>query len=183
MASSIVAYSNEYLNDFNANFRYSKFVSYIDGYDSSFINNDTAVTPYYLLTPIIGTDTSFSFSFDTELLVTTPSDTSHPLAADRGIYSTTFTVGGVSCQLEDDGLGVIRVVKQTVDKHIEILRVGTVNYTTGVIIITNLNVESFSGSGIKLYAKPTSKDYSTTLRNILKIKEEDLIVNMTPIKS
>lgn len=180
---AIVEYNNTYLNNFNANFRYSKFVSYIDGYDSSFINNDTDVIPYFLLTPILGTNTSFDFSFDTELLVTTPSETSHPLSAERGLYSTSFVVEGVTCQLEDDGLGIIRIVKQTADSHIEILRVGTVNYTTGVINITNLNVESYSGSGIKLYVKPISRDYNTTLQHILKIKEEDLIVTMTPVKS
>lgn len=175
-------YNNTYLNKFNANFRYSNFVASIDDSDPCVINNDTTVTPYYLLVPKTGIDTSFSFSFNAQILVTSPSSTSHPLTADRGVYSTSFIKDGLSCQLEDDGIGNIRITRFTSDTHYEIAKIGTIDYTTGSIVISNFNVSSFSGSGIKIYVRTVEKDYSTSLINILKIKPEDMTVAMVPKK-
>jgi len=181
--TAITNYNNTYLNNFNTEFRYSNFVYSIDSSDPSIINNDTEVYPYYLLTLDTDTSTSFSFSFDSEILITTPSETVHPIAADKGVFSTTFIKDGLTCQLEDDGLGNMRIVRLTSNSHFEVAKVGTIDYTTGAVVISNLIVESFTGSGIKLYVKLTSKDYRTTLKNILKIKPEDINVTMVPKKS
>lgn len=181
--TAITNFNNEYLNDFNANFRYSNFVTAIDNADNSILNNDTVVNPYYLLQLSTNTDTGFSFSFNTEVLVTTPSDTVHSITADRGLFSSSFIVNGLTSQIEDDGIGNIRLVRVTSDSHSEKSKIGTIDYATGTVVISNLNVESFTGSGIKLYIKPVSLDYSTSLRNILKIKPEDVSVTMVPKKS
>lgn len=178
--SRIDNFNNLYLNDFNRTFRYSNFVSYIDGADSSIINNDTEVLPYFLLTPVLGSNTNFSVSFNTELLITTPSTPTHSINTDRGLFSSQFVYDGLNCTLEDDGEGSVRIVKVTESEHVEITNIGTVNYNTGEIVITNLNVSSYTGSGIKLYAKTVSKDFSAQLRNIVKINISDVIVTVTP---
>jgi hypothetical protein len=85
--------------------------------------------------------------------------------------------------LEDDGIGNIRIVRVTSTNHIEKVKIGTIDYPTGSITISNLNVDSFTGSGIKLYAKTVSQDYTSSFRNILKIKPEDINVIMVPKKS
>jgi len=181
--TAITNYNDAYLNNFNADFRYSNFVYSIDSSDPSIINNDTEVYPYYLLTLDTDTSTSFSFSFDSEILITTPSDSVHPITADRGVFSTSFIKDGLTCQLEDDGLGNIRIVRLTSNSNFEVVKIGTIDYTTGDVKINNLSVDSFNGSGIKLYVKLTSRDYSSTLKNILKIKPEDISVTMVPKKS
>ena len=181
--TTISNYNNTYLNDFNASFRYSNFVTSIDNTDNSIINNDTEVIPYCLLTLNTGVDTDFTFSFGAEILITTPSEQSHSITADRGLFSSSFIFNGLNCQLEDDGIGNIRIVRVTSTNHIEKVKIGTINYTTGSITISNLNVDSFTGSGIKLYAKIVSQDYTSSFRNILKIKPEDINVIMVPKKS
>ena len=181
--TAITNFNDTYLNNFNANFRYSNFVTAIDNADNSILNNDTFVYPYYLLQLSSNTDTGFSLSFNTEVLVTTPSDTVHSITADRGLFSSSFIANGLTSQIEDDGIGNIRLVRVTSDSHSEKSKIGTIDYTTGSIVISNLNVESFTGAGIKLYIKPVSLDYSTSLRNILKIKPEDVSVTMVPKKS
>ena len=181
--TAITNYNDTYLNDFNANFRYSNFVYSIDACDASIINNDTVAYPYYLLTLNREENASFSFSFNSEILITTPSDTVHPISSDRGVFSSSFIKDGLTCQLEDDGLGNIRIVRITSSSHFEFSKVGTIDYATGTVVISNLNVGSFSGNGIKLYVKTVSRDYSTTLKNILKIKPEDITVTMVPKKS
>jgi hypothetical protein len=181
--TTVTNYNDTYLNDFNASFLYSNFVTTIDNADNSIINNDTEVIPYYLLTLKTGVDTDFTFSFGAEILITTPSEQSHSITADRGLFSTSFILDGLNCQLEDDGIGNIRIVRVTSTNHIEKAKVGTIDYSTGSITISNLNVDSFTGSGIKLYAKLVSQDYTSSFRNILKIKPEDISVIMVPKKS
>ena len=176
--TSIVNFNDTYLNKFNDSFRYSTFVSAIDSSDPSIISNDTTVYPYYIITPETGSNTNFSFSFNTEVLVTTPSDFQHSLFADRGVYSSSFIVNGLTSQLEDDGLGNIRIMRVISNQLQEKYKVGTIDYDTGYISISNLNVDSFTGSGIKIYIKPVAKDYTSSLRNILKIKSEDVIISM-----
>jgi hypothetical protein len=181
--TNIANFNSTYLNGFNANFRYSNFVTTIDNADPSILNNDTAVYPYYLLNLNTGVDTDFNFSFNTEVLITTPSDTVHPISSDRGVFSSSFVVNGLTSQIEDDGLGNLRVVSISAESHSEKYKIGTVDYTTGTVIINNLNVETFTGSGIKLYIKPISKDYSSSLKNILKINPSDVTVTAVPKKS
>jgi len=180
--AAITNFNNVYLNKFNANFRYSNFVTMIDNADQSILNNDTAVFPYYLLTLDAGVSTDFNFSFNTEVLITTPSDAVHLISADNGVFSSAFVVNGLSCMLEDDGLGNLRVVSTSAITHTEKFKVGTIDYETGAVLINKLKVDSYEGSGIKLYIKPTSKDYSTSLKNILTINSSDVTVNMVPKK-
>ena len=180
--NTISSYSNTYLNKFNDNFRYSNFVTAIDNADPCIINNDTFVNPYYLLTLRNNTDTDFSFSFNTEVLITTPSDAVHPISADRGLFSSSFVVNGLTSQIEDDGLGNIRLVRVTSNSHAEKSKIGTIDYATGTIVISKLNVQSYTGRGIKLYIKPVSLDYQTTLKNILTINYEDIFVTMVSQK-
>jgi hypothetical protein len=180
--AAITNFNNVYLNKFNANFRYSNFVTMIDNADQSILNNDTSVFPYYLLTPDTGVSTDFNFSFNTEVLITTPSDAVHLISADNGVFSSSFVVNGLSCIIEDDGLGNLRVVSTSATTHAEKFKIGTIDYETGTVLINKLTIDYYTGNGIKLYIKPTSKDYSTSLKNILTINSSDITVNMVPKK-
>lgn len=179
--NSIVEYSKTYLNNFNADFRYSNFVTDIDNSDPSVLNNDTSVYPYIIFVPELNSEYKTSIFFNTKILITTPSTSSHLIVDDSGVSSTPFTYKGTTCQLEDDGVGNIRIIKVTETEHISVKNVGTVDYNTGTIYISGFNIESFIGSGIKLYIKPLTKDYSSSLQRILQIKPEDVVVTMTPV--
>jgi len=135
---AITRYNNENLNNFNAKFRYSNFVSTIDSCDPSILNNDTFVTPYYLLTLQSGVASSFSFSYNAPILITSPTETTHPVASEKGMISSAFVKNGLTCQLEDDGIGNIRIVRVTSVNHVEVEKVGAIDYSTGDVVISNL---------------------------------------------
>lgn len=177
---AIIAYNNLSLNDFNAKFRYSNFVSYIDNANPAIINNDTQVTPYFLLTPTLNNNNEYNLSFNAEILVTSPSDRSHDIGTDKGVFSTGFVYDGKRCELEDDGLGNLRIVQVTGVDHREVVKVGTVDYTTGSIAISNLNISGFSGSGIRLYAKLVNQDFQSSLKYILSINTDSINVTAVP---
>ena len=179
---TIASYSNTYLNDFNSDFRYSNFVTAIDDSDQSILNNDTTVTPYILVVPTLNQNTSFSFSFNSEIKITTPTTAQHNINDEAGVFSSTFVYDGISCKLEDDGAGIMRIVKVTSTQMVEVVRVGTVDYNTGTVTIGNFNISSYSGAGVKIYAQMKSKDYTSTLKNVLKVKPEDISVTMIPLQ-
>lgn len=180
VTQSIVNYNTTYLNKFNSKFRFSNFVSYIDQVDTSIINNDTVCVPYFLLTPTLSTNSNYSLSFNTQILVTSPTERLHVIATDKGVYSTTFVYDGKRCQIEDDGIGNLRIVSISSTEHREVVKIGTVNYDTGAIVISNLNISSYSGNGIKLYAKPVSTDFESNMKYILAIRSESINVVATP---
>jgi len=180
--SAIQNYNDVYLNDFNVQFLYSKFVTDIDNADPSIISNDTTVIPYSLLKPTLGFNSTFRISFDTKILITTPSDTAHGSGADRGVYSSLFTYNNLPCQFEDDGNGNMRIINVSSATHSELRKIGTINYETGEILINNVIIDSYLGSGIKLYVQPINNDISSTLKDIVKINLSDVTVTMTPIR-
>jgi hypothetical protein len=179
--SSIVQYNSTYLNDFNSDFRYSNFVTDIDNSDNSILNNDTDVNPYIIFVPELNTEYKTTLFFNAPVLVTTPSTNNHPIVSDAGVTSTPFIYGGLTCQLEDDGEGHIRIIKVTNTEHIEVKEVGTIDYPSGTISISGFNIDSFTGNGIKLYVQLSSKDYSSSLQRLLKINPEDVAVTMVPV--
>ena len=61
------------------------------------------------------------------------------------------------------------------------LNVGTVNYNTGSITLKNLNIQQFSGDAIKLFIKSVNNDFAVSKQNIMKINEEDIVVEMVPV--
>lgn len=179
---AIASYSNTYLNDFNSDFRYSNFVTAIDDTDPCILNNDTTVTPYVLVVPTLNQNTSFSVSFNSEIKLTTPTTAQHNINDDAGVYSSTFVYDGIACKLEDDGAGTMRIVKVTSSQMVEVVKVGTIDYTTGTITVGNFNISSYSGAGIKIYAQMKSKDYTSMLKDVLKVKPEDISVTMIPLQ-
>ena len=180
VTQSIVDYNNTYLNNFNAKFRYSNFVAYIDNTNPAILNNDTICRPYFLLSPTLNVNNEYSLSFNTEILITTPTTKSHDTLTDKGLYSTDFVYDSLKCQIEDDGLGNIRIVRISESTHTEVTKIGTVDYATGSISINSLNVSSFSGDGIKLYAKPVNTDFESTLKYILAIRTDSINITVTP---
>ena len=179
----ISEFNTTYLNDFNKVFRYSNFVAAIDSVDSSIINNDTVVTPFIKLIPVVGTPTNFAIDFHAQLLNTTPPGSSHTIATDHCITSTPFVSDGLTVEIEDDGLGNIRLVRSSGIDHVEVKKIGAIDYLTGKITITGLNVSSYTGGAIKIYANPFSMDYASTLQNVLVLSTEDVLINMaTDIK-
>lgn len=179
---TIASYSNTYLNDFNSDFRYSNFVTAIDNSDQSILNNDTTVTPYIQVVPTLNQNTSFSFSFNAEIKITTPTTAQHNINDEAGVFSSTFVYDGIPCILEDDGIGNMRIVKVTSTQMVEVVKVGKVDYTTGAITVGNFNISSYSGAGVKIYAKMKSLDYTSTLKDVLKVKPEDISVTMIPLQ-
>ena len=173
--SSIKNYNEVYLDDFNSTLRYSNIVRAIDDTDKSILSNDTMIRPIKLIYPEVGIEFNYNVDFAQELQVDNIDlSKNHPAYYVSTIQSSEFYCNNKKVILEDDGQGVIRTVTTEGDEHVIINNVGTVDYKTGKIQITKINISSYSGSAIKVYARTKRKDIFSLRNTILSIKDEDI---------
>jgi hypothetical protein len=56
--------------------------------------------------------------------------------------------------------------------------IGTINYTTGAIKMSNLIVDSYEGDAIKFTANTINKDVKAPKDRIISIRNQDITVNV-----
>lgn len=181
---AILNYASTNLNSFARTFRYSKLVQAIDATDASIISNDTSVSLVKYLTPTLGIPQNLTIDFKSPLTQEIPllSD-EHPIIDVHGITSTPFTYTGIqNCVLEDNGDGVVRIVTPVGANHKKIVDVGTVDYDTGVVRLTNFTVQNYVGTSLKIYAEPRFRDITAIQNVILNIIESDLNITIEQIR-
>ena len=177
--SAIKSFNTTYLDDFNTTLRYSSLVRAIDTVDRSILSNDTIIRPIRVVLPDVGVDKSYDIDFAQELENDFADvQKNHPSNFISTIESTTFVVQNKLVSLEDDGKGNITTITLDGTTHTVVNTVGTVDYKTGKVQLTKLNITSYSGTGIKIFARTKRKDISSLLRTILTIKDEDININI-----
>lgn len=181
---SILNYASTNLNSFAKTFRYSKLVQAIDATDSSVVSNETDVLLVKYLSPALNTPLNLTIDFKNPLTQEIPLlGDEHPIIDVHGITSSPFTYTGIlNCVLEDNGDGLVRIVTPVGANHKKIIDVGTVNYDTGVVKLNNFNIQNFSGTSLKIYAEPRSRDITAIQNVILNIIEPDVNITIEQIR-
>lgn len=177
--TAIASYNTSKLNDFTKTLYYSSLVKAIDAADSSIISNDLYVKPFIKFVPTLNQAQTYELKFYNAFRRLPYSDRVHIYEDEHTIRSTAFTFEGTLCTLEDDGLGTLRLVQVSGTNHLVVRAdIGTVNYDTGLVTIIDLNVSSYVGNGIKVYAIPLVRDIAATRNQILRINDADVGVNI-----
>ena len=205
---SILNHASINLNNFGRTLRYSKFIRDVDSAETSIISNETKIELIKYLTPVLSTTVTGSATTTSGSLVSLatsgvvssgqnvtidfknalqndiPGKGSEYLTGDiHVVSSSTFTYNGLSnCRLEDDGDGVMRIVNTAGTNNRTILDIGTVDYDTGIIRINNFNITNYTGTSLKIYAKPRTLDITSTQNVILNILENDVDVTIEQIR-
>jgi hypothetical protein len=181
---SILNYASTNLNSFAKTFRYSKLVQAIDATDASVVSNETDVLLVKYLSPELNTPLNLTIDFKNPLTQEIPLlGDEHPIIDVHGITSSPFTYTGIlNCVLEDNGDGLVRIVTPVGANHKKIIDVGTVNYDTGVVKLNNFNIQNFSGTSLKIYAEPRSRDITAIQNVILNIIEPDVNITIEQIR-
>lgn len=205
---SILNHASTNLNNFGRTLRYSRFIRDVDSAEASIISNETQIELVKYLTPVLSTTVTGSATTTSGSLVSLATsgvvssgqnvtiDFKNPLRNDvpgKGVEhligdihivsSSTFTYNGLAnCRLEDDGDGIMRIVNTSGIQHRTILNIGTVDYDTGIIRINNFNITNYTGTSLKIYAKPRTLDITSTQNVILNILENDVDVSIEQIR-
>lgn len=175
--SAVLQYAQDNLNNFNRVFRYSKLVQAIDTSQTSIISNDTEFRLVKVYTPdIVGASETFDVKFAVELDKTPSQVIGFPT-----LQSSRFTyISGQKAYIKDDGQGIISVY--AVASDLKITDIGRINYETGLVQLSNFAIISYDDAGIKFYAVPRFKDITTLNNVILNIIEEDVVLNIVPVR-
>ena len=170
VTAAITRYADANLNNFNRVFRYSNVVEAIDNAQSAIVSNETFVKIIKIIVPQIGINNTIDVNFQT------PLDTTQSVVkGGYSITSTRFIYKGERATLQDDGLGTVNIVSSGGNV---ITNIGTVDYDTGLVQLSNFNIASFEGAGIKVKAEPRNRDISVINNNIINIVEDDIALTI-----
>ena len=145
--NSISEYNLKFLQDFNSYFRYSQFLATIDQTDESITNNITNIRMINEKDVLLNNSANYTFNFSNGILP-------------NSVSSLGFIIDGLSgtYYVDDDGLGNIRFYTRNVAsaKVYTNSSSGTINYTTGEIIIPSLNITSIVGNDVSTLYNSTN---------------------------
>ena len=174
--SSAVVVATELFNetelaDFDRTFLYSQFVNVIDNAHAAILSNDTQMDM------VLALDTAVLSTGVQRLLFNNEIATEN---VQRALTSSSFIYRDKTCQLQDDGEGVVRVVTNTSSTTpAQLLEVGTIDYKTGIVTINPFDVQQVFGYGIRLYAIPQDKNIKAVHNVLLNVDTSE--VNITAI--
>ena len=181
--ASIVAYQTTNLNDFNKTLRQSRLSATLDALDNSIISTDIFAQPIIEIKPTLSIVQNPAFSFEGALVQPYAFDSTTGFSSFKpAIKTTKFTIEGSLVTLQDDGKGSIMAV--TAGTNIQGVfkrNVGTVDYSTGAIKLSNLIVDSYEGDAIKFTANTINKDVKSPKDRIISIRNQDITVNVTQL--
>ena len=174
--NAIATYNNNTLENFVGVFRYSKLLEAINDADTSILSNITTVKMYKYITPTLSSALKYTLSFNNALY---NPHSEHNKSAGGIISSTGFKISGDTTNehfLDDDGAGIIRLYYLSGTTRVYTnTSYGTVNYTTGEVVLTSANITSISNvdgatsTQIRVTTLPSSNDIVPVRNQVLEI--------------
>lgn len=164
--TAITDFSTNNLEQFDKRFRFSRFVRVLDNLTvAEVLNTDASVQMQKRISPSLNISQSIDILFNNPIRTST-------------LSSTQFVFETFNCFLDDDGLGTVRIYRfdDTNTKVIQNSNVGTINYTTGKITLSNFKVSSIVGAQLKINATPDTLDVTPLREQILIMQSVDAVV-------
>jgi hypothetical protein len=182
VTAAIVSYNQANLDDFKVTLRYSKFVAMIDNSNQAIIGNETTLNVYKKIIPLLGQSQNISVNLVVPIYNTLPQEqNTHDINDDVAVWSSPFYYNGVTVRIEDDSYGNLRLMQyssassgSTVIQESYVSSVGSVDYASGVLNITNLFMDSYAGNALCFYARPASLDIEVVQNNLLSIELDSI---------
>lgn len=179
--AAIQAYRDANLNDFGVTFNLSKLIAAIDAVDVSFTGNNTRMRATIYMVPDLNEAFNTTLYFQNPLQADVLDDTRFTFYL-PAVQSSQFTYNSRAAIIEDDGHGTLQIVSKTATQRSVLLSsVGSVDYDTGKVIITGLNVSAYIGEAIKLHGRLIAPEVSVMGNKILDLSLADAAVTMNAV--
>ena len=161
--SAIADFSTNNLEQFDRRFRFSRFVRSLDNLTvAEILNTDASIQMQKKIIPLLNVSQSIVILFNNKIKTST-------------LSSTQFVYETFNCFFDDDGLGTVRVYRfdDTNTKVIQESNIGTIDYDTGKISLSDFKPTSLVGSQIEINATPDSLDVTPVREQILIMQSVD----------
>jgi hypothetical protein len=162
-ATTVTLYEQNHLGVFGSSFYESRLTALIDQTDNSFLNTDLTIQIEKRITPIFNSVVTYKILLHAPLY--------HPYDGYLGCVSTEgFTQASSDkvCFFDDNGFGIIRMFYKSGNTKVYLNRnAGTVDYSTGTILLKSIGFQSVASTQIndlRIFAAPQNSSY-TPLRN------------------
>jgi len=182
--TTVTNFNTNNLTNFDSAFRHSAFTRLVDETDDSITSNITSVELSKDFTPTLGTTTKYTIPFSNALY---NPHSGHNMDEGGILISSGFFISGNENEmfLNDNGKGIVRMyyVVGGTTKTYQDETAGTIDYNTGEVIITSLNVTSISNvdgatsTKIRLIVKPESNDVIAVRNQVLEIDLSNTTIN------
>lgn len=181
--NAIINYSNTSLANFRVIFRTSRLSGAIDAADTNILSNDIETLPIIPLSPQLNRATNYAVSFNNQLAIDRALAAGDSLSNYKAaLKSSSFTFEGSIGFMIDDGKGSIDIIKTFGDTFTILKKgIGTINYTTGEVVLRSLSVQAFTGSEIRLFGRTKINTITPPKNRILSIRPEDININVVGV--
>jgi len=175
------------INSFSKYFRFSKLNRLIDFADRSILNSDLSISMRIEQNVSLNLPTRYEISFSNPIDNSTEGRPStHPYGFGNKLTSNSFVYNGFEdCYLEENN-GILRIYRSIRGLTVGVLNTaGTLDYTTGKIILNSFAPSSFydGSSTLKLTAIPKNKDILPLRKQIIQIRDSDVTITMLDDKT
>ena len=170
---SIVNYNDTVLQKFDGVLRYSRLIRTIDDADNSIINNITTIKLRRIVDVVFNTSIKYTVSISNQIASSG--------VPEEAVMTNAFYVDatGTKYYIDDDAVGNLRLFyynPQNYSKVFKNLKIGTVNYLTGLIVVNNLFVTGVAESDLQFIIKPKSNDIVSKHNEIVDINSSYLTI-------
>jgi len=174
---NVELYNQESLNEFNGIFKYSHLSRMVDGSEPSILSNITTVKLHREITPLFNINSPYNINLGNPIY--------NSGATEESIITTGFycTDSQNICYIDDmpsegQSIGALRLFYyNSSGQKVVIRNVGTVNYTSGLINISSLNITALFGQSWDMIIKPQSNDVVSTQNQFAQIDQSLLTIN------
>ncbi len=167
--TTISSFDTNNLQKFDSVFRHSNFLKALDDSDSSILSSTASLKLKRNITPTLAASTKYTISFNNAAY--------HPAAgwSQTVVESTGFYLSGnTNLQyIDDDGNGNIRTFYMLggTTKTITNSNAGTINYSTGQVVLTSFNITGVANTDgtLSVTIKPDSNDVIPVRNQVIEI--------------
>lgn len=173
VTNNILLYNETDLRNFDSVFRFSKLMGIIDNTDLAITSNISSLTVSRSIIPKFNVITSYSFRIDNPIY-------SAGVPEDAVVSNGFYVNGETNIQyLMDDGFGNLqRFYLDSVNNKIVVnAKQGFINYDTGEVNITEINIVNLTAQELIFNLKLQSNDIISIRENIVRIDPLQLQVN------
>ena len=190
ITTAVTNYSSTTLEKFETVFRYSKFTTLIDEADPAILNNITNIKISKTFKPTLSSALKYTIDFSNALY----NPHSGHMGSTEGVTaggilsSTGFSLNASTetWYLEDDGAGIVKTYYISgTSKVYQAAAVGTIDYTTGEVVLTKINITAVSdvngatSTSVRITVQPASNDVVPVRNQILQIDSVNISVTGT----
>jgi hypothetical protein len=196
--AAVQQYATDQVNGFKKTLRCSKLAAIIDGADESILSNIlkvtmmkiVPVTPNLEFTGLVTFDQALEDEGEVSIPVSINGDVITEAHFGHALYSSPFQYGGRTCILADDSQGAVYIAEYRVDNEgtsrpsvSPKINIGSVNYATGEVFLSEFTIEDFDGYALKLYGTPLLKNITSQKNILLNVSLADLDIKAVGVSA